>query len=469
MIAAPRLDASRWLLAACLGGWTACAPAMTLTEALMAADGHDPTRAVFEAQFAADREAGIIERAAIRPQVNLKGAANYAHTESKSTAFSALGSGEGETGGGSEEEQQAFTGVFKDSYPAWSATASLRQPLFRLDWFDIGDRARALESQADLTRRSAQLDLQLRVAQRYFNVLIAQDQLAQAEAEARAVGQSLDSTRQRYEVELAPGTDLKEAQARHDLAQAALVSARRNLENARDELDETTGAGDASLPALPPEVSFPPLLPANVDEWVGAARGNSPRIALAEQSAIVARTRYQSARASAYPTLDLVGSVGRDDTSDFAFGQRTDDARVGVELNIPLYAGGATLAGLRQASAQRDVAEAELTRIQRETERATRQQYRTVETAYIEVNAYQRSLASAETAEIATRNGYDAGTRTITDVLDAQSRVVQSRRDLNTARYNLLLGLLQLKQTVGRLTVADFSEIDRLLAQPATP
>lgn len=108
-------------------------------------------------------------------------------------------------------------------------------------------------------------------------------------------------------------------------------------------------------------------------------------------------------------------------------------------------------------------------RIQRETERSTRQQYRTVETAYIEVNAYQRSLASAETAEIATRNGYDAGTRTITDVLDAQSRVVQSRRDLNTARYNLLLGLLQLKQIVGRLTVADFSEIDRLLAQPATP
>jgi len=468
MTAAPRLDASRWLLAACLGGWTACAPAMSLTEALMAADGHDPTRAVFEAQFAADREAGIIERASIRPQVNLQGAANYAHTESKSTAFSNLGSGSGDAGGGSEE-QQASSGVFKDSYPAWSASASLRQPLFRLDWFDIGDRAKALESQADLARRSARLDLQLRVAQRYFNVLIAQDELAQAEAEARAIGQSLDNTRQRYEVELAPGTDLKEAQARHDLAQADLVSARRNLQNARDELDETTGDGDASLPALPPEVSFPPLLPANVDEWVGAARANSPRIALAEQGAIVARTRYQSARASAYPTLDLVGSVGRDDTSDFAFGQRTDDARVGVELNIPLYAGGATLAGLRQAGAQRDVAEADLVRIQRETERSTRQQYRTVETAYIEVNAYQRSLASAETAEIATRNGYDAGTRTITDVLDAQSRVVQSRRDLNTARYNLLLGLLQLKQIVGRLTVADFSEIDRLLSQPATP
>ncbi len=442
MIAAPRFEAARWLLAVAVLAGATSASAMTLSEALQAADGHDPTRAVYEAQYAADRESGIIERAAVRPRLDLQGNGNYARTESQSPLF----------------------GSFQDKYPSWSANAQLRQPLFRLDWFDIGERAKAAESQAELAHRSAQLDLLLRVAQRYFNVLIAQDQLEQAQAEARAVDKSLTDTRQRFDVELVAGTDLKEAQARQDLAQAALVGAQRNLDNARDELDETTGRGDAALPALSGEIAFPPLLPAKVDEWVAAAREGSPRIALAEQSAVVARTRYASAKAQAYPTLDLVGSVSRDDTSDFDFGQRTDDARIGVQLNVPLYAGGATRAGLRQADAQREVAEAELARVQRETERQTRQQYRTLETRYAEVSAYRRSLASAETAEVATRNGYDAGTRTITDVLDAQSRVVQSRRDLNSARYTLLLDLLQLKQTVGRLSERDFAEIDALLA-----
>lgn len=442
-----RVAASRRALAgvALLGGlaWTQAVSAMTLTEALQAS-GHDPTRAIYEAQYAADREAGTIERAQVRPNLSVQGDAYYAHTRS--------------------------AGVFgkaEDDYPTWSASVQLSQPLFRLDWFDIGRRARALEDQAELSRRSSELDLQLRVAQRYFNVLIAQDQLALAEAEAKSVTQAYENTSQRYAVELVPGTDLKEAQARRDLAEAALVSARRNLDNARDELDETTGRGDAPLPVLPAETRFPALVPTQAEDWVQAARANSPRIALAREAAVVARTRYTSARASALPTLDLVGSAGRDDNSHFDFGSRVDDSRIGVQLNIPLYAGGATLAALRQAEAQQQVAEADLQRVERETERQTRQQFRTVESAYSEVKAYERSLASAQVAELATRNGYDAGTRTITDVLDAQSRVVQARRDFNNARYGLLLNLLQLKQIVGRLAPADFADVDRLLVQPS--
>lgn len=420
------------------------AAAMSLSEAFAAAQSHDPTAAVFQAQFDADRESGVIERAGIRPNIGLQGTGTYASTKSK--------------------------GVFGDSqddYPGWGATVSARQPLFRLDWFAIGDRAAALESQADLNLRTARLDLQRRVAERYFNVLIAQAQLDRAEAEARLVEQSLSDTRKRYEVELVPGTDLKEAQARQDLAQAQRVTARRNLENARDELQETTGDGQALLPSLPPDVSFPALTPATAEEWVAAARAASPRIASAQVAADIARTRADSSRAQAYPTLDLVGSAGRDDTSHYVFGSRTDDARIGVELNIPLYGGGAIQAGLRQADAQQRAAQADFERIKLETERETRQLFRTVETAYLENRAYERSVVSAEAALTATRYGYDAGTRTITDVLDAQSRLVQAQLDLATTRYNLLLNLLQLKQTVGRLSERDFAEIDALLSAPA--
>lgn len=427
------------------GAWLLCgsAGAMSLSEAYDAARGHDPTAAVFEAQFESDREAGVIERASIRPNVGFKGTGTYANTKS-----------------------EGVFGNSQDDYPSWGATAQLRQPLFRLDWFAIGDRAKALEGQADLNLRTARLDLQRRVAERYFNVLIAQSEFEQAEAEARAVDQSLEDTRKRYDVELVPGTDLKEAQARQDLAQAQLVGARRKVENARDELQETTGQGDAVLPALPPTVTFPALMPATAEEWVAAARGASPRIASAEIAAEIARTRAESTRSQAYPTLDLVGSAGRDDTSHYVFGSRNDDARLGVELNVPIYGGGAILAGLRQADAQQRGAQAEFERVRLETERETRQLFRSVETAYLQNRAYEKSVASAEAAQAATRYGYDAGTRTITDVLDAQSRLVQARRDLATTRYTLLLNLLQLKQIVGRLSERDFAEIDALLQVP---
>lgn len=418
------------------------AGAMSLSEAYRAALQRDPTTAVFQAQFDADREAGAIERAALRPNVSVAASGSQARTES-----------DGVFGSGSDE------------YPEWAASASLRQALFRLDWFDIRDRARALDTRADIALREARLGLQLRVAQRYFGVLDAQDALTQAEAEAAAVRKSLEDTRRRYEVELVPGTDLKEAQARDDLAQARLVSARRALDNARDELEETTGHRDGALPALPETVGFPPLVPADAEQWVQAARDNSPRVAAAEQAAVVARTDAGSRRALAWPQLDLVGSVGRTDNSEYDFGSETDDARIGLELNIPIYAGGATSAGLRQTEALRRVAEAEFARVKLETERETRQRYRTVETSYYEVGAYARSLTSAEAAAEATRYGYDAGTRTITDVLDAQSRLAQARRDLNSTRYNLLLNLVQLKQLTGRLSEADFAEIDRLLQQ----
>jgi outer membrane protein len=435
----------RSVIAAASLGAAGGAQAMSLTEAYAAAERHDPTAVVFQAQFDADRESGVIERASIRPNVGLKATGTYADTKSK-----------------------GVFGTGQDDYPAWNTTVSARQPLFRLDWSAIGDRADALENQADLNLRTARLDLRSRVAQRYFNVLIAQAQLDRAEAEAHAVGQSLDDTRKRFDVELVPGTDLKEAQARQDLSQAQLVTARRNLENARDELQETTGDGQAALPALPPDVEFPALTPSTAEEWVAAARAASPKIASAQVAASIARTRAQSSRAQAYPTLDLVSSAGRDDTSHYIYGQRTDDARIGVELNVPLYGGGAIAAGLRQADAQQRVSDADFERIKLETERETKTLFRTVETGYIENRAYERSVVSNEAAQAATRYGYDAGTRTIVDVLNAQSQLAQARLDLATTRYNLLLNLLQLKQTVGRLSERDFADIDALLQAPST-
>jgi outer membrane protein len=445
------LSQSRWIpafagMTAMLFTATVPAQAMTLSEALQRASQVDPTVPGSLALYDAEREVGRQERGTRLPSVSFTAGYDRAKTEA-SFPFA--------------------TAPEEESYHSSGAALVARQPLFRLDWFARGARAQALDAQADLGLQDRKLQLLRRVAERYFGVLVAQDDLAQAEAEARAVRESLEDTRKRYEVELVPGTDLKEAQARDDLAQARLLSARRALETARDALDEITGNGRAALPQLAEPVAFPPLAPAGVEAWVAAAGQQSPRIAQARQALVIAEANHRSRQSEAAPTVDLVARISHDDSTDYSLGQESDDRRIGLELNVPLYAGGINSSRIRAAEANRRIAEAELKRLTLETERETRQLFRQVQTAYDEVSAFEKSLASALTAERATRAGYDAGTRTITDVLDAKSRVVQARRDLNGTRYNLLLSLLQLKQTVGNLSEQDFAEIDRLLAARA--
>ncbi len=430
------------LIAAALSAAVASTPvsAMGLSDALKLALARDPAATVAEAQYAVDRESSAIDRASRLPIVAAGGNYQYATTDS--------------------------VGVFgesSDKYPSWGAQLEARQPLFRLDWFARGDRARALDSQADVAYQQRHLQILERVAERYFSVLDAQDQLAQAQAEAHAVRESLEDTRKRYAVELVPGTDLKEAQARDDLAQAHLLSARTILETAQDALDEITGSGYVELPRLPEDVVFPPLTPSELEPWVVAARERNPSVLLAQQATIVAVTDRKSRLSDAMPTVDLVANASRQDTSEYTFGQKVDDARVGVELSVPIYAGGATRALLRQADASVRVAQADLNRVVLETERTARQLYRKARTAYAESEAYQRSLESALSAEAATQAGYDAGTRTITDVLDAKSNVTQARREMNASRYKLLLNLVQLKSLTGELSDQDFAQIDQLL------
>lgn len=432
------------LLVGVLGGVSAPASAMTLGDAYQRALQHDPAIASSIAQYEADREASELERAELRPLISADGKYEFAHTDS-----------------------DGVFGNTKDDYWAWSAGVSLRQALFRLDWSARGQRADALDALSDISITDRRQKLLLRTAERYFGVLNAQDSVEQAGAEAKAIRESLEDTRKRYEVELVPGTDLKEAQARDDLAQARLLSARRALDNARDALDEVTGNGRVALPQIREDAEFPPLEPAQVEDWVKAAREHNPTILQAQQNAVIAGADRRSRVAEAAPSLDLVGRAGRSDDSDFDFGQRADDARIGVQLTVPLYAGGGVSAAKRQAAAKERFAVAELNRTTLETERQTRQLFNQVQTAYSETQAYNRALVSARAAETATRAGYEAGTRTITDVLDAQSRTVQAQLNYDSTRYSLLLNLLQLKQAAGNLTERDFAGIDKLM-QPVS-
>ena len=230
-------------------------PTMTLREALQRAIDSDPAVAASLAERAADREAGVQERATRLPQINALGTISTTDSDVISTPFGA---------------------GFQERYDGWNVSAELRQPLFRYDFLARGHRADAqdqLGEQAFIQRGQA---LVVRVADRYLAVLKATNELTLAQIEADAVGKSLSDVRKRYDVQLVAGTDLKEAQARNDLAQAALLSAQQSVESAQDTLDETTGNGRAQLFTLKAGTALPALDSLDAEVWLTRARANSP-------------------------------------------------------------------------------------------------------------------------------------------------------------------------------------------------
>ena len=441
MKAATRADAVGGLLALALAlALTAgAARAMTFGEALAMAAEHDPSVASARAAYAAESESGEQERARLRPSVAATATGDYGHADS----------------------QFAF-GSARDQYPSWSAYVQARQALLRFDWSARGARADAQDGIARENLQDQQTRFIARLCRRYVDTLLAEDAYAQAESEARAVRESLGDTRKRYEVELVPGTDLKEAQARDDLAQAQLVSARSGLEDARDALQEVTGYDRSPLPKLREDLPAVPLDPPTIEDWVRLARDDGSAAQLAKLRLDLAQAELKSRRAAALPSADLVGTIGRTDSREYILGQRQDEARVGVVLTVPIYAGGYNDSRVREAEARAEEAQAELQRIRLETEREVRAAFRSIQTARAEQTAYAQALASATAAEAATRAGYDAGTRTISDVLDGRSRVVQARRNRNASRYTLLIRLMQLNAVAGTLTEARVSALDTL-------
>lgn len=411
-----------------------------LSEALDAAVQNDPAVRQSLAQTDADREAGAADIGSRRPQLSIGAAGQFSRVESR--------------------------GVFgerRETFPNWSARIEARQALFRLDWAARGERADALDALADAGQRDRMQQLLLRVADRYFAVLDAEDAVTQRQREAEALEEAYEDARNRYEVEMIPRTDLVEAQSRYDLAQAQLLTAERALADARDALEETTGYRPEAMPRLAEDAEFPELEPADAGRWVEAALSRNPELQAQREQLAVAKADVRSSRAARWPELDLVARAAIDDNSEFEFGQRLEDQTVGIELSMPLYAGGQLAARVREAEALQRTGEASLERLEGELRRRAREAHRAVASARAEMRAFARALESAEAARKATSDGYDAGTRTMTDVLDATSRVAQARRDLNRSRYQLLLNLLQLRSVAGELDRSDFRRIDALL------
>ncbi|HYP84463.1 TolC family outer membrane protein [Variovorax sp.] len=441
------------LCCALTAAFAAAAPAraQSLVELYESARGFDAT---YQSALSA-YDAGVARadqaKAGLLPQVGLS--ANASHTD--------------------QELRTDFGNVqntINRGIPQETVGINATQPLYRpANWATWEQSKRQLDiAQAQL--ELAEQDLIVRVSQAYFDVLAAQDALALVRAQKAATAEQLAFAQRNFEVGTATITDTREAQARYDLVVAQEIAAENDLQIRKVALDQLVGRVNAAPTPLAAPVQLPPLAPANLDLWVQQAEDGHPSILTAERNMEVARLEVDKARAGHKPTLDaqvgynVTNNPQGTSTSTTPAGVRVNAASIGVVFNLPLFAGFATENRIKETLALEDQARSQLDAARRSVAQATRTAYLGLVSGMGQVKALEAAEASSQSALEANRLGYQVGVRINIDVLNAQSQLFQTRRDLAQARYNVLLGNLRLRQAAGSLAPADLQPLNGVLA-----
>ncbi|MDB5743607.1 MAG: type secretion outer membrane protein TolC family [Polaromonas sp.] len=354
------------------------------------------------------------------------------------------------------------------SYNTQNATLSASQPLYRpANWATYSQGLR----QVDLARaqlEAASQDLIVRASQAYFDVLAAQDTLAFVRAQKAAVAEQLASAKRNFEVGTSTITDTREAQARYDLVVAQEIAAENDLRVRKIALDQLVGVTESQPRPLVAPVNLPAVAPADVATWVRQSDLLHPSIRQAQSNAEIANLEVEKAEAGHKPTLDATASYNvtknPSSTAQSGISSRANTSNVGLLLNVPLFAGYATQNRIRETLALRDRALSDLEGTRRTVAQNVRTAFFGVQSGQGQVRALEAAELSSQSALDANRLGYQVGVRINIDVLNSQSQLFQTKRDLAQARYNVLLGGLRLRQASGTLTPEDLQQVNGLLA-----
>lgn len=374
------------------------------------------------------------------------------------------------TGGLTRSNVELSKPKIENTGTAQTVGINASQPLYR-----PANRITLEQGQRGVDVAQAQLDaatqdLLVRVSQAYFDVLAAQDTLTFVQAQKAAVSEQLAAAKRNFEVGTTTVTDSREAQARYDLVIAQEIAAENDLRVKSLALDQLVGiTGTKPLPlALP--VQLPSVVPDNLTTWVDTARDQQPGVRQAAIALDIARLETKKAETGHLPTVDL--QAGYNVTRNLhgtitspGVTARSNAASVGVALNLPLFAGFAVQNRVKETLALETKAEADLETARRNVAQATRAAFYGVQSGQGQVQALEAAEASSQSALDANKLGYQVGVRINIDVLNAQSQLYQTKRDLAQARYNVLLGGLKLRQAAGTLTQQDIEAVNALLAK----
>ena len=430
------------------------ASAQDLLSTYELAKNNDPLVLKAQAQFNAAQEGITQARAALLPQIGARAVYNDSSRERVAGEDSFLPAGT----------------IYDLDSDTMTYSASLDMQLYHHSTWLRLDNAKKAAHQADVAYEAAKQDLIIRVTQAYFNVLSAQDDLEFAKAERAAIERQLEQTKQRYSVGLTAVTAVHEAQAQYDNAETEVIRAENAVFNAEEALRVITNVYPQDLNVLNTELfSASRPSPDSANEWQETAENKNLDLIVQKISVDIAKENINIARSGHLPTLSLSGSYSSEDTDITApyndNGDALDSRSVSVTLNVPIYEGGATQSGVREAQSNYVAASQDLARTHRDVVRNARNSYNTVIASVSGIKALQQSVISAESALKATEAGFDVGTRTIVDVLDSTRNLYNAKRNLSSTRYGYIQAILNLKLAGGTISETDIAQINQGLKE----
>lgn len=345
------------------------------------------------------------------------------------------------------------------------ASLGLSQSIYRRSNWINSDITAKLATQSDVNYNYEKQSLIVNTANAYFSVLSAKDALEYSNANLEALKRQLDETQQRYTVGMTAITDVDEAKAAYDLASADVIVAENNLANSYEGLRQLTGTEHKQLDLLDTERFTPVPLNDTSDNWMKQAQDNNLQLHQQRIAKDIAKQQIDLAQTGHEPTLDLGANLGSNYTDYKNSGTGYDDGTlntgsIGFKFNLPLYSGGAVDSRVKQAQFNYVSASEALEKNYRSIQADLYRSYNDVNGAIGSVRAYQQSVISAQSALTATRAGYEVGTRTVVDLLDATTKLYSAKQQLSSARYGYILKLLQLKQVAGNLQEQDLVDVN---------
>lgn len=413
---------------------------LTLQRTFELAEQNDPQWAAAKNTYQANQQVIDQNRSGLLPQINLSG--NLTKTDIE------------------------YEGYGDDDYDSHGYAANLRQPLFRLDNWHTYQLGKALDSQYSAEFQSTQEDFYLRIVTRYLEVLRANANLTFRKAEQEAIARQLEQSKQRFEVGLVAITDVHEAQAAYDTAVSSRISAESEQFVALRLLETITGATVENVVDLSLDLPIMVPEPLDLNLWIEKSLANNAKLKAAVYAAEAAQQNYKSQRGRHAPTLDLVGThaYNSTDAQSLTTGSTTPDTTsniIALELQVPLYSGGAISASRRQSQYQFMAAQDLEHQARRETIQDVTNFYQLTIANVAGVTARKQSTNSAKVALEATQAGYEAGTRTIVDVLNVQRNLFQNERDYTNARFDYVLNSLRLKRVAGMLSSEEILALEQ--------
>jgi len=448
--------------------------AENLIEVYLDAVRGDPMVREAEARRDAALEAKPQARGALLPQVNVNGQYATRDTDGENV-FNQLFDPDNNPATDNSVIVPVRSTQASDS-DFWNYQAEITQSLFSWEQWQALKRADSSVAVAEATYRAAQQNLLVRVSQAYFDVLAAEDTLGAAEATLEALTRQLEQADKRFEVGLIAITDVQEARAAHDNARAGVIAAKRAVASAQEVLRELTNKDYQTLAKPAEAMPLDKPNPADEQAWVDLALKDNLDVIAARLNSDVASRDVKIAQGGHFPTLELFANRTEYDSQATqtnngltgpADSNQTQDT-IGVQVVIPIYSGGATQSRVREQVHLHRAARERLEGAMRSAERETRDAYLGVIAEKARVQALQQAVKSSQTALEATEAGFEVGTRTTVDVLDARRRLFEAQRDFARSRYDYLINIVRLESASGGLKQEDLAAINGYLTLPLT-